>query len=72
MSKKNHTVNESADKITIKAKLKRGTGTRDQDVLDLKVKGSDPDEVVSKLDATIANLEATSETLRAMQPGDSE
>jgi len=35
-----HTVSESADKIVVKTKVKRGTGTRDEDKIDVKVKGS--------------------------------
>lgn len=46
---KRHTVSESADKITLKTKLKRGTGTRDEDKFDAKVKGDDPDEVAERM-----------------------
>jgi len=72
MSDTQHTVSESADKIRLKTKLKRGSGTRDQDEIEVKVKGNDPDEAVRKLNATIANLQETSETLREMQPGEDE
>lgn len=61
-------VSESADKIVVKTDVKRGSGTRDQDKINVKVKGDDPDKVVEKLDAVLAKLEATSETLRQMQP----
>lgn len=67
-----HNVQESADKIVLKTKLKRGTGTRDEDKIDVKVKGSDPETVVAKLNATLAELEDMPATLRGMQAGDSD
>jgi len=36
-----HRINESADKIVLKAEVKRGTGTRDQDKIKVKVKDDD-------------------------------
>jgi len=52
-----HTVNESADKITLKTKLVRGTGTRDQDKHDLKARGETPKEAAEALSETLAKLE---------------
>ena len=66
-----HHVNESADKIVVKTKVKRGTSTRDEDKIDVKVKGNDPMEVVEKVNETISRLNNTAEDLRAMQPSDS-
>jgi len=63
-----HRVSESADKITAKANVKRGEGTRDQDKITVKVKGDDPVEVVSKLNETLSRLHNTAEDMRAMQP----
>jgi len=68
MTDETHHINESADKIVVKTKVTRGTGTRDQDKLDVKVKGDDPDAVVEKLNATVANLHETAADLRALQP----
>lgn len=65
---KTHTVNESADKIRVETKVKRGSGTRDQDEIKVKVKGDDAEEVVEKLNNTVDLLQETSDTLRAMQP----
>ena len=65
---KTHTVNESADKIRVETKVKRGEGTRDQDEIKVKVKGNDAEEVVEKLNNTVDLLQETSDTLRAMQP----
>ena len=65
-----HTVSETRDKIVLKTSVKRGSGTRDQDKLDVKVKGSQPDEVAHKLKMTLDALEAhgVTDTLRNTQP----
>lgn len=63
-------VSESADKIVVKTKLTRGDGTRDQDKINVKVKGDDPDGVVERLDATLTNLRSTADDARAIQPGE--
>jgi len=44
MTDTRHTVSESADKITLKPQVTRGEGTRDQDRIDVKVKGDDPED----------------------------
>jgi len=68
MSDTTHHVNESADKIVVKTAVKRGTGTRDQDKINVKVKGDHPPDVVEKLNATIELLQYTAADLRAIQP----
>jgi len=70
MSEKTHTVNESADKIRLKAEVKRGSGTRDQDKVNLTIKGSDPEETADRLKATLDALEANgvAQQLRDTQP----
>ena len=74
MSDPQHTVSESADKIVLKTNLKRGSGTRNQDKIDVKIKGSDPEDTAAKLAQTLDALEAEgiASTLRETQPGDSE
>ena len=74
MSDPQHTVSESADKIVLKTNVKRGSGTRDQDKIDVKIKGSDPEDTAAKLANTLDALEAEgiASTLRETQPGDSE
>jgi hypothetical protein len=69
-----HTVSESADKIILKADVKRGNGTRDQDKINVKVKGNDPEAAAAKLADTLAALESegVANTLRETQPGDSD
>ena len=70
MNDTKHTVSESADKIVLKTNVKRGSGTRDQDKIDVKIKGADPDATAEKLADTLAALEAhgIAETLRETQP----
>jgi len=65
-----HNVSESADKIELHTKVKRGTGTRDQDTVKVKVKGDDPDDAAAKLAATLDALDAegVTDTLRNTQP----
>ena len=61
-------ISESADKIRVETKVKRGSATRDQDELKVKIKGNDPDDVVAKLNATIANLHETADEMRDLKP----
>lgn len=74
MSEKTHRVNESADKIVLKTQVKRGDGTRDQDKIDVKVKGDSPTQTAQELRDTLAALEecGVADTLRETQPGDSD
>ena len=51
------TISESADKITLKTKLTRGTGTRDQEKFDAKVKGDDPDAVAERMAELVEALD---------------
>jgi len=67
-----HRISESADKLTLTTKVKRGSGTRDEDRIKVKVKGDDPDEVVRKLEQTVANLQTTTDDLRDLRAGDSD
>jgi len=68
MAEPQHNINESADKIRVQTKVKRGSGTRDEDRIEVKVKGNNPTEVVEKLNETVAQLQDTADTLREMQP----
>jgi len=61
-------ISESADKIRVETKVKRGEGTRDQDTIKVKVKGDSPQEVVDKLNTTVARLRSTADDLRSLQP----
>ena len=74
MNDPQHTVSESADKIVLKTNVKRGSGTRDQDKIDVKIKGSDPEDTAAKLADTLDALEAEgiASTLRETQPGEND
>lgn len=65
-----HNVSESADKVRLETKVKRGSGTRDQDTVKVNVKGADPEATAERLAETLAALEdhGVSETLRETQP----
>lgn len=65
-----HTVSESADKIVLKTKIKRGEGTRDEDRIEVKVKDDDPDSAAQKLHDTVVAIgeRNTVNALRGTQP----
>lgn len=72
MADKTYNVNESADKIRLKTKIKRGEGTRDQDEIEVKVKANDPQEAVDKLHETVTAIgeKNTVDALRGTQPSE--
>jgi len=65
-----HRVTESADKLTVKLKLTRGEGTRDQDKGTIKAKGDSPETVANDIEETLDELEDRDifERLRETQP----
>ena len=67
-----HTVSESADKIVLKTEVKRGEGTRDQDKVNVKVKGNEPAPTADKLARVLDSLEEleVSNRQRETQPGE--
>lgn len=67
-----HNLSESLDKFQLKTQLKRGTGTRDQDTFDARVKGDDAGEVAEGMRELIDEMEQHDliEDIRATQPGD--
>lgn len=69
---KRHNVQESADKIVLKTAIKRGTGTRDEDKIKVKVKGNDPEEAAEKLHETVVAIgeQNTVNALRGTQPSE--
>jgi len=70
MSEPTHNVRESADKIRVETKVKRGTGTRDQDEIKVKVRGDDPEAVVERLNSVVSNLQETADEARGLQPAE--
>lgn len=71
MSGTDHELTETADKIRIQTKIKRGTGTRDQDTHNVKVRGSEPEEVARRMEVTIFELQKRDvfENVRQIQSG---
>lgn len=67
-----HTISESADKIVLKTEIKRGSDTRDQDKINVKVKGDDPEDVAERLQRTVVAIQeqGTPSYLRETQPTD--
>jgi hypothetical protein len=65
-----HHINESADKIVLKTKIKRGEATRDEDRIEVKVKGDDPEATAQKLHETVVAIgtQNTVNALRGTQP----
>lgn len=65
-----HTINESADKIRLKTKVRRGTGTRDRDDCEVLIKGDDPADAAHRLRAALDALAAEGiiQALRTAQP----
>ena len=65
-----HNVTESADKVVLTTKIKRGTGTRDQDSIKVKVKADDPELAAEKLHETVVAVgdKNTVNALRGTQP----
>jgi hypothetical protein len=54
----------------VTAKLKRGTGTRDQDVINLKARGETAEDAAEEFEALLSHLSESgwSDRLRAVQP----
>lgn len=65
-----HNINESHDKIRLKTQLKRGSGTRDQDTIEVKVRGDDADDAVETLNQVLGSLRDTADNARSIQPGE--
>jgi len=65
-----HRLNESADKVRLTTKVKRGEGTRDQDTVKVDVRDDTPEDAAEKLAETLAALEAhgVAQALRETQP----
>lgn len=63
---------ESVDKVRVTGKLKRGTGTRDQDTLKIEARGRDADEATDEFESALEQLDATVDTMREFQAGDGE
>lgn len=54
--------------VSITAKIKRGSGTRDQDEINIKAKGRDAEHAAAQMDRVLERAEEWSEQLREVQP----
>ena len=63
-----HTISEDANRINLMTKIKRGTGTRDQDVVKVKVAGDDPEATAQRLNDVLVELVDVPQELRDIQP----
>lgn len=67
-----HNLNESADKIRLSTKIKRGTGTRDQDTHTLKVRGETPKEAAENLEEVVSELKQRAVFAKTRNIGDTD
>ena len=63
-----HTISEDANRINLMTKIKRGTGTRDQDIVKVKVAGDDPEATAQRLNDVLVELVDVPQELRDIQP----
>jgi len=63
-------VNKTGDTVRLETKIKRGTGTRDQDTIKVKVYGDNPDDAAQMLHDTVVAVgtNGTIKALRGTQP----
>jgi hypothetical protein len=52
-----HNINETADKVRVQVKVKRGEGTRDQDTHNIKVRADTPTQAAEDVDDVVTALE---------------
>lgn len=62
------TIQNLSTGVELKAKMKRGTGTRDQDTIVAKIKGETTEEVEEKREEMVEAMKETAEELREIQP----
>jgi len=72
MSDADETVENVASGVSITAKVKRGSGTRDQDTIKIKAKGTDAAEAIEEMDAVLERADEWADDLRDVQPGGGE
>jgi len=61
-------ITETAERIKLTTKIKRGEGTRDQDTIKVKISGDDPEDTVERLNDTLAAMTDIPDELRAIDP----
>jgi len=63
-------ISESADKIRVETKVKRGTGTRDQDTTKVVTRHPDPAQAAANHQSSIEAVRAAADAARSIQPGE--
>lgn len=64
--------NEKAPYTKLTTKIKRGSGTRDQDTVKVVTRHPDPKEAAVQHQQAIQAVRSAAETARTIQPGDSD
>jgi phosphotransferase system HPr-like phosphotransfer protein len=62
------TIENVASGVSITAKLKRGSGTRDQDEIKIKAKGTTAEEAKENMAQVLPEAKEWAEELREIQP----
>lgn len=57
-----------ASGVSITTKVKRGSGTRDQDEIKIKAKGTTATEAIENMDKVMEHVDEWADELRAIQP----
>lgn len=68
MTDTDETIENVASGVSITAKLKRGTGTRDQDTIKIKAKGKNAAEAAENMENTLEAVDEWAEQFRSIQP----
>lgn len=65
-------VNEGpvSEGVKIRAKMKRGTGTRDQDELQIEARAETAEDARERFEAAMESVEEYADRLRAIQPSE--
>lgn len=64
-------MNDNQPYTKLSTKIKRGTGTRDQDTVKVVTRHKDPQEAAMRHQQAIAAVRSSAETVRGIQPEES-
>lgn len=67
-TERRHNVNETAHPLRASTQVKRGGDVRDQDTIDVKARGDEPDDVIDDLNAMVERIRETADVARSIQP----
>lgn len=68
MSDVDETIKRMNEGVALKVKMKRGTGTRDQDTITGKIKGEDVEDVENQREELVEQMKKAMEDSREVQP----